>query len=57
MSPSLPICYFTQRDTVKWVKNFFGVKDINVARRRIDRLQQEEVLAVGAQILRAVDRE
>ena len=51
------IYYFTQRDAVKWVKNFFGVKDINKARQRLDRLLQEEVLAVGAQILRAIDGE
>jgi hypothetical protein len=36
---------------VKWIKNFFGVKDINKARQRLDRLLQEEVLVVGAQNL------
>jgi hypothetical protein len=41
---------------VKWVKNFFGVKDISKGRQRLDRLLQEEVLAVGAQNLRAADR-
>jgi len=51
------ICCFTQREAVKWVKNFFGVKDINVARQRLDRLLQEEDRAVGAQILRAVKGE
>jgi len=51
------LLYSAQRDAVKWVKNFFGVKDINKARQRLDRLQQEEVLAVGAQILRAIDGE
>ena len=47
--------YLTQRDAVKWVKNFFGVKDINAARRRLQRLLQEEGLTVGAQTLKAVD--
>ena len=51
------LLYSAQRDAVKWVKNFFGVKDINKARQRLDQLQQEEVLAVGAQILRAIDGE
>ena len=51
------LLYSAQRDAVKWVKNFFGVKDINKARQRLDRLQQEELLAVGAQILRAIDGE
>ena len=36
MSPSSLICYSTQRDvvkvTVKWVKKFLGVEDINKAR-------------------------
>ena len=48
---------FSQRDldAVKWVKNFFGVKDINKARQRLDRLLQEEDLAVGAHTLGAVN--
>jgi hypothetical protein len=54
---SSPICYFTQRDAVKWIKNFFGVKDINKARQRLDRLLQEEDRAVGAQTFRAVEGE
>ena len=57
MSPSLLICYFTQRDAVKRVKEFFGVKDINLARQRLDRLLQEEDRAVGAQTLSAVEGE
>ena len=52
-----PICYLTQRDTVKWIKNFFGVKDINAARQKLERLLQEEDRAVGAQILELVDGE
>ena len=52
-----PMCYFAERDAVKWVKNFFGVKDINKARQRLDRLLQEEIRAVGAQTLKAVDGE
>ena len=49
--------YLTQRDAVvvKWVKDFFGVKDINAARKRLERLLQEEDLAVGAQTLKAVE--
>jgi len=53
----LLICYFTQRNAVKWVKNFFGVKDINTARQRLDRFLQEEDRAVGAQTLRAIEGE
>ena len=49
------MCYITQCGAVKWVKNFFGVKDINKGRQRLDRLLQEEVLAVGAQTLSAVE--
>jgi len=44
-------------DAVKRVKDFFGVKDINLARQRLDRLLQEEDRAVGAQTLRAVGGE
>ena len=46
------MCYFTQRDAVKWVKNFFGVHDINKARQRLDHLLEEESRAVGAQTLK-----
>ena len=52
-----PICYFAQSDAVKWVKNFFVVKDINTARRKLDQLLQEEDRAVGAQTLRVVEGE
>jgi len=57
VSPSSQICCLTQADVVKWVKNFFGVKDINKARQRLERLLQEEDLAVGAQTLKAVEGE
>jgi len=43
------------RDAVKQVKNFFGVRDINAARQRLERVLQEEDRAVGA--LRHVDGE
>ena len=49
--------YLTQRDTVKWIKNFFGVKEINAARQKLERLLQEEDRAVGAQTLKLVDSE
>jgi hypothetical protein len=49
-------CYPAQRHAVKLVKNFFGVKDINEARQRVDRLIQEEVATTAAQILGGVDR-
>jgi hypothetical protein len=49
------IRYLSQRDAVKWIKNFFGVKDINKARQRLDRLLQEEGLAVGAHAFKAVN--
>jgi len=52
-----PMCYLTQRDAVKWIKNFFGVKDINATRQKLERLLQEEDLAVGAQTLQLVDGE
>jgi hypothetical protein len=51
-----PTCYSAQRHAVKLVKNFFGVKDINEARQRLDRLIQEEVATTAAQILGGVDR-
>jgi len=57
VSPSSLICYFTHRDAVKRVKNFFGVKEINKARQRLDRLLQEEGRAVEAQTLKAVEGE
>ena len=57
MSHFLLTRYLTQRDAVKWVKNFFGVKDINAARQRLERLLREEDLAVGAQTLKAVKGE
>jgi len=49
--------YLTQRDAVKWVKNFFGVKDINTARQRLERLLKDEDRAVGAHTLKAVEGE
>jgi hypothetical protein len=39
---------------VKFVRNFFGVKDIKKARQRLDRLIQEEVVANTAHILEVV---
>ena len=51
------MCYLDQRDAVKWIKNFFGVKDINAARQKLEQLLQEEGLAVGARTLRVVDGE
>ena len=49
--------YLTQGDTVKWIRNFFGVKDVNAARQKLKRLLQEEERAVGAQVLELVDSE
>jgi len=57
VSPSSLLCYFTQCDAVKLVKNFFGVKDIHKARQRLDRLLQEEGRAVEAQTLMTVKGE
>ena len=51
------MCYLTQWDAVKWIKNFFGVKDINAARQKLGRLLQEEDRAIGAQTLKLVDGE
>jgi hypothetical protein len=51
-----PTCFLDQRHAVKFVKNFFGVKDIKEARQRLDRLVQEEVATTAAQILGGVDR-
>jgi hypothetical protein len=48
--------YLTQCDAVKFVKNFFGVKDIKEARQRLDQLIQEEVVTTAAQNLGGVDR-
>ena len=57
MSHFLLTRYVTQRDAVKWVKNFFGVKDINAARQWLERLMREEDRAVGAQTFKAVEGE
>ena len=57
VSPSSLIYSFTECDTVKFVKNFFGVKDIDKARQRLHRLLPEEGLAVGAQTLTTVEGE
>jgi hypothetical protein len=46
--------FLAQDDAVKWVKNFFAVKDIKAARQRLDQLMQEEVATTAAQILEAV---
>jgi hypothetical protein len=46
--------FFIQCDAVKWIKNFFVIKNINAARQKLERLPQEEVQAVGAQTLRLV---
>jgi hypothetical protein len=43
-------CCLAQRNAVKLVKNFFGVKDIKEARRRLDRLLQEQVATTTAHI-------
>ena len=51
------MCYLTQRDAVKWIKNFFGVKDVKAAQQKLERLLREEERAVGAQILDHVDSE
>jgi hypothetical protein len=51
------MCYITQGGTVKWIKNFFGVKDINAAQQKLERLLREEERAVGAQVLGLVDGE
>jgi hypothetical protein len=51
------MCCLTQGGTVKWIKNFFGVKDINAARQKLKRLLREEERAVGAQILGLADGE
>ena len=51
------MCYITQRDVVKFVKNFFAVKDLKAARRRLERLMQKESRNFGlaAQIHGRVD--
>jgi len=47
--------YLTQGNAVKWMKNFFGVKDINAARQRLERLLREEGWVIGIQMLDHVD--
>ena len=49
--------YLTHGNAVKWIKNFFGVKDVNAARQKFERLLRAEELAVEAQILDHVDSE
>ena len=49
--------YLTQGNAVKWIKNFFAVKDVNAARQKFERLLRAEERAVGTQILDHVDSE
>jgi hypothetical protein len=49
------LSYLTHCHKVKWVKNFFGVKDIKAARQRLDRLMQEEARTSLAQTLGLVN--
>jgi hypothetical protein len=51
------MCYITQRDAVKFIKNFFAAKDMKAARQRLDRLMQKESrnIAQAAQIHEHVD--
>ena len=48
-------CYLAQHDAVKFIQDFFAVKDITKARQRLDRLIQEEIVVNTAQILGRVD--
>ena len=57
MSPYPRACSIAEDEAVKWVKNFFGLKDIRAARKRLDRLMQEEDRMVAAQTLGLVDGE
>jgi len=56
VGPFSLMCYFTQRDAVilKLKMEHFGVKYITAARQRLDKLQVQEDLLVGALILRVV---
>jgi len=57
VSRFLLMCYLTQHDAVKWIRNFFRVKDINAAQQKLKGLLQEEDQAVGAQTLKVVNGE
>jgi hypothetical protein len=48
-------CYLAQRGAVKFVKDFFAVKDITNAWQRLDRLILEPVVANTTLILGHVD--
>jgi uncharacterized membrane protein len=52
---SLLKCYFTKCDAVKWVANFFAVKDIKEAKQRLDKHTKEEHLYLGAFTAGGVD--
>jgi hypothetical protein len=41
-------CYLAQHSAVKFVKDFFGIKDMKKARQRLDRLRQELVATTTA---------
>ena len=49
------MCYLTQQDAVKLVKNFFAVKDIKAAQQRLDRFMPGVSRNTAAQILERVD--
>jgi len=55
VSPFSLTCCLTQHDAVKWVKNFFGVKDVNAARQRLGRVMKEECQTVAALTPELVD--
>jgi hypothetical protein len=46
--PTDMLLSITQRDAVKFVRNFFAVKDIKAARQRLERLMQEESCSTAA---------
>ena len=47
-------CFFTQRDTEKFVKKVLGENEIEAVLHRLDRLTLDEARATGAQTLEVV---
>jgi hypothetical protein len=55
VSPFAQFYYYTQRDAVKFVKKaFFGNKNIEAVKERLDRLTQDEARGAATETLKIV---
>ena len=54
MSPSLLICFVSQRNIAKFVKKLLGDNEVEAVLQRLDRLTQDEARTTSAQTLEIV---